>query len=185
MNYKKDDDEIDSEKEQAALRKKKRFPFHAKVGGGLARRRADRKAYQRGGAVSKADGEPESPNVPNAPVGGAVKQKFARGGKVESEKADIGMPMHGGVDIGKEDKAARYKSGGRITAGERQALPKSDFALPGQGKGPKGAGAGSYPIDTENRARNALARGAQHAGPAKLATIKRKVKAKYPDIDVS
>jgi hypothetical protein len=27
-------------------------------------------------------------------------------------------------------------------------LPKSDFALPGKGEGPKGAGAGSCPIDT-------------------------------------
>src|SRR5215475_2338599 len=80
----KDDDEIDSENEQAALRKKKkRLPFYAKVGGGLARHRADRKAYRRGGMVkSKADGEPISPNEPNAPAGGAVRQKFQEGGAV-------------------------------------------------------------------------------------------------------
>lgn len=143
---------MDDEQDELRKKKKKRFPFHAKVGGRIARRRADR--FRGGGAVaSKADGEPESPDEPNAPVGGAVRQKF--------------------------------KSGGRITAGERQALPKSDFALPGQGKGPKGAGAGSYPIDTPNRARNALARGAQHASPGQLATIKRKVHAKYPDIGQS
>jgi hypothetical protein len=83
---KKDDDELDSEKEQEELRKKKRrFPFHAKVGGGLARHRADRKAFRRGGAVaSAADGEMESPNVPNAPKGGVVKQKFQDGGSIGS-----------------------------------------------------------------------------------------------------
>jgi hypothetical protein len=64
-------------------------------------------------------------------------------------------------------------------------MPSKEFALPGHGEGPKGRGAGAYPIDTKNRARNALARGAQHASPSELATIRRKVKAKYPDIDVS
>ena len=74
---------------------------------------------------------------------------------------------------------------GHLTAASRQSMPKSEFALPGKGEGPKGAGAGSYPIDTEARARNALARGAQHASPAELATIKRKVHSKYPGIEVS
>lgn len=71
-----------------------------------------------------------------------------------------------------------------ITAKQRQRLPKSDFALPGKGEGPSGKGAGSYPIDTKARARNALARGAQHASPGEQATIRRKVRAKYPGIDV-
>ena len=43
------------------------------------------------------------------------------------------------------------------SAKDRQALPKSDFALPGKGEGPKGAGSGSYPINNANHARNALA----------------------------
>lgn len=72
-----------------------------------------------------------------------------------------------------------------ITAKQRQKLPSKDFALPGKGEGPGGKGAGSYPIDTPARARNALARGAQHASPSEQATIKRKVAAKYPSIDVS
>lgn len=72
----------------------------------------------------------------------------------------------------------------KLTAKQRQSMPRSEFALPGHGEGPKGAGAGSYPIDTLARARNALARGAQHASPSELATIKRKVHAKYPSIDV-
>ena len=73
----------------------------------------------------------------------------------------------------------------RITGAKRQSLPRSDFALPGKGTGKGGKGPGSYPIDTPGRARNALARGAQHASPAEQATIKRKVKAKYPSIKVS
>jgi hypothetical protein len=63
-------------------------------------------------------------------------------------------------------------------------MPGTEFALPGHGEGPGGRGAGAYPIDTEGRARNALARGAQHASPSELATIKRKVHAKYPGIEV-
>ena len=69
-----------------------------------------------------------------------------------------------------------------ITTARRKALPKSEFALPGKGEGPQGKGAGSYPIDTIGRARNALARSAQHASPGELATIKRKVHARFPSI---
>jgi hypothetical protein len=72
-----------------------------------------------------------------------------------------------------------------ITARQRKALPRSDFALPGKGTGPQGKGPGSYPIDTPGRARNALSRGSQNASPAEQATIKRKVKAKYPSIKVN
>lgn len=67
---------------------------------------------------------------------------------------------------------------------QREKLPSKDFALPGKGEGKGGKGPGSYPIDTKARARNALSRGAQHASPAEQATIKRKVKAKYPSIQV-
>jgi hypothetical protein len=66
---------------------------------------------------------------------------------------------------------------------QREKLPSKDFALPGKGSGKEGKGPGSYPIDTKARARNALARGAQHASPAQQATIKRKVEAKFPSID--
>lgn len=71
-----------------------------------------------------------------------------------------------------------------ISAKARENLPRSKFALPGKGSGESGKGAGAYPIDTPARARNALARGAQHASPSELATIKRKVAARYPSIDV-
>ena len=154
---------MDDEQDELRKKKKKRFPFHAKVGGRIARRGADR--FRGGGAVaSKADGEPESPDEPNAPVGGAVRQKFQGGGGIRT----IGL-----------------KSGGRLTAGERQALPKSSFALPGKGKGPKGAGAGSYPIPDESHARNALARVSQHGSSAEKARVRAKVHAKYPGIGQS
>lgn len=66
---------------------------------------------------------------------------------------------------------------------QREKLPKRDFALPGRGTGKEGKGPGSYPIDTKGRARNALARAAQHATPAEQKTIRRKVEAKFPSID--
>ena len=63
----------------------------------------------------------------------------------------------------------------KLTSSKRAALPKSDFAIPGKR---------AYPLDTANRARNALARGAQNASPAQQAEIKRKVEKKYPSINV-
>lgn len=72
-----------------------------------------------------------------------------------------------------------------ITAAKRRSLNPSQFALPGRGEGPGGKGAGSYPIDTKARARNALARVAQHGTPAEQATVRRKVAAKWPSINVS
>jgi hypothetical protein len=63
----------------------------------------------------------------------------------------------------------------RLTAAARRKLPASKFALPAQS---------AYPIDTAARARSALSRAAQNATPSEQATIKRKVKAKYPSIAV-
>lgn len=71
----------------------------------------------------------------------------------------------------------------RLTTKERKRLPKKDFALPGRGEGPKGTGAGSYPIPNVSHARNALARVAQHGTAAEKATVRRKVEAKFPSID--
>jgi len=72
----------------------------------------------------------------------------------------------------------------RLTAKKRESMPKGDFALPGKGKGPKGAGPGAYPDDTKGRARAALSRGSANASPAEQAEIKRKVHAKYPSIKI-
>lgn len=70
------------------------------------------------------------------------------------------------------------KNGKRLAGGK--PIRKTNFALPGAGPGGKDA----YPIDTPGRARNALSRGAENATPSQQATIKRKVKAKYPGIAV-
>jgi hypothetical protein len=132
-------------------KKKKLPPFLAKVSGGNATKRADRRAYRRGGVVSsKADLDPISPTEPNAPAGGKVLQKF--------------------------------QDGGVLSAAQRQSMPKSDFALPGKGKGPKGAGAGSYPIPDASHARNALARVSQHGSSEEKSAVRAKVHAKYPGI---
>jgi hypothetical protein len=60
----------------------------------------------------------------------------------------------------------------QLTAKKRNALPDKSFALPG----------GRYPIHDKAHARNALARVAQHGTPAEQATVKAKVKKKFPDI---
>lgn len=72
-----------------------------------------------------------------------------------------------------------------LTAKKRQALKSSQFALPGKGEGKGGKGAGSYPIPDASHARNALARVAQHGTAAEKATVRAKVKAKYPNIGQS
>jgi len=74
------------------------------------------------------------------------------------------------------------KKGGRLTAHERQNMPKSEFALPGHGTGPKGAGSGSYPIPDRSHAQNALARVAQHGSPSEKAAVRAAVHRRYPGI---
>ena len=73
----------------------------------------------------------------------------------------------------------KWVKSGHLSAGYRQSLPKSDFALPGKGEGKKGAGSGSYPIPDASHARNALARA---SGKPEEATVRAKVHAKYPNI---
>src|SRR5689334_2550876 len=86
------------------------------------------------------------------------------------------------VDLARRTGAPMAK---RLTAKQRQRMPKSDFALPGKGEGPKGAGAGSYPIPDASHARNALARVAQHGTAEEKAAVRRKVHEKYPNIGAS
>ena len=70
----------------------------------------------------------------------------------------------------------------RLTADQRRALPNKDFVLPGKGEGPKGKQAGSYPIPDEKHARSALSMVSQHGSPEEKATVRAKVKKKFPDI---
>lgn len=107
------------------------------------------------------------------------EEEFCEGGRAKRKRGGLAEGEHEGRRL---DHRAR---GGHINAAQRRALPSKDFALPGKGNGPEGKGSGSYPIDTEGRARSALSRGAANASPGELATIKRKVRAKYPEIEVS
>jgi len=193
-------------------------PVDTSGGGGIAGG-----GMRRGGAVRKRQEGGDIP--PNKPVawGGKLSplkhtgsdergpepypeentaQKIARG--INTVQRTLGRPMtRGAFDVQKysdmdraqrvsdavprssDETMGRYKDGGRLSAAQRQSLPKSDFALPGRGSGPKGAGSGSYPIPDRGHAKAALSRGAANASPGEQATIKRKVKAKYPDMDVS
>lgn len=97
------------------------------------------------------------------------------GGGIETSPAAAAPPPV-------SQQAVPMKHGGHLSAARRQALPRSDFALPGKGDGPKGAGSGSYPINDASHARNALARVSQHGTPAQKAAVRAKVAAKYPGI---
>jgi len=67
-----------------------------------------------------------------------------------------------------------------LTAAKRNKMKSSQFALPGKGEGPKGKGAGSYPIPDRAHAQNALARVSQHGTPAEKAKVRAAVERKYP-----
>ncbi len=66
----------------------------------------------------------------------------------------------------------------KLTAGQRNRMSSSQFALPGKGAGANGKGHGAFPIPD---ARNALARAASK-GPAVEAKVRAKVHAKFPGI---
>lgn len=112
----------------------------------------------------------------------AADKKRQRAEGLWGDMRKRGGSVKGHAAQSRPDKRAR---GGRLDAAERRDLPKSDFALPGHGAGQQGKGSGSYPIPDASHARNALARGAQHASPAEYAEIRAKVHAKYPQIKVS
>jgi len=70
----------------------------------------------------------------------------------------------------------------RLSYASRQKMPSSEFALPGNGTGPKGKGGGSYPIPDASHARNALARVSQHGSSEEKAKVRAKVHKKFPGI---
>jgi len=61
----------------------------------------------------------------------------------------------------------------KLTAAQRNALPRSDFAQPSKRK---------YPINDKAHARNALARVSQHGTADEKRKIRRKVAQRYPSI---
>jgi hypothetical protein len=108
----------------------------------------------------------------------ARADKRARGGRMTPESPLSGAgDTKGGCEPEKGDRA----SGGRLSASSRNALPASDFALPGKGTGDKGKGPGSFPIPDASHARNALARSANKS-PAVKAKVRAAVHAKFPGI---
>lgn len=64
---------------------------------------------------------------------------------------------------------------GRLTASQRRRLPRSDFAIPDKAPGP-----GSYPIEDERHAANALGRVEDNGTPAEQREVRQAVSAKYP-----
>lgn len=61
----------------------------------------------------------------------------------------------------------------KLTARKRNRMASRTFALPSKRK---------YPMDTLGRARNALARVAQHGSKAEQATVRRNVTRRYPSL---
>lgn len=61
----------------------------------------------------------------------------------------------------------------KLSGKKRKQLPKTSFALPGKRK---------YPVDTKNRARNALARVSQHGSKSEQKAVRTKVRSRYPSI---
>lgn len=60
----------------------------------------------------------------------------------------------------------------RLTPTARSKLSSSTFALPGR----------RYPIPDRSHGANALARVSQYGSPAEKATVRSKVRAKFPDM---
>lgn len=71
---------------------------------------------------------------------------------------------------------------GRLTAKERRAIPRKDFALPGRGEGPEGKGSGSYPIPDKSHARAALSMVSRHGSSEEKAKVRSAVHRKFPGI---
>jgi hypothetical protein len=91
----------------------------------------------------------------------------------------------GALPTSRQDRPSRARGlagGGRLTAAARQSLPPSEFARPGKGTGPKGAGPGSYPLPDKKHGRIALSLVSQHGTPAEKAEVRSAVHRKFPDI---
>lgn len=75
----------------------------------------------------------------------------------------------------------------RLTYQQRKRLPPQSFVFPRRVAGKEGAaraGRGAYPIPDVAHARNALARVSRFGTPSEKATVRAKVKAKFPGVAV-
>jgi hypothetical protein len=68
----------------------------------------------------------------------------------------------------------------KLTTKMRKKLPRKEFALPGEGEGASGKGAGSYPIPDKSHAKNALGRVSQFGSAEEKEKVKAAVKKKFP-----
>ena len=109
-----------------------------------------------------------------------IKKSYKKDGKLTDDEKSIAYAT-AWKNYNKEEVVLEKD----LNAAERRALPDSDFALPGKGEGPKGKQAGSYPIPDEKHARSALSLVAQHGTSAEKATVRAKVKKKFPNIEQS
>jgi len=87
------------------------------------------------------------------------------------------------IRLSKEDGIITFKGAESIektakelTTEHREELPSSDFVFPKEKR---------YPINDKSHAQNALARIEQHGTPEEKEKVRRKVKQKYPDMEVS
>lgn len=62
----------------------------------------------------------------------------------------------------------------KLTQAERDALPDSDFALPGR----------HYPVQDKGHAKAALSEISQHGSPEEKAKVRAKVRARFKDMAV-
>jgi len=72
----------------------------------------------------------------------------------------------------------------RLKYKARQHLPRSKFATPPTKSAKKRGAKGSYPVDTRNRAKNALSRSANKS-PAVKAAVRAAVHKHFPGIKIA
>ncbi len=81
-----------------------------------------------------------------------------------------------GIGRGRSTTPETHVEAAPLSTRQRKNLDDSQFVFPDTRE---------YPIDTIERARDALSRGAANESGARLAKIRQEVKRKYPSIDVS
>ena len=96
------------------------------------------------------------------------------GALANAARARLAGARPGAVPPGPPPAAAppAMARGGHLDAAARHALPKSDFALPGE----------RYPIPDASHARNALARVSGNGSPSEKAAVRSAVHRKFPGI---
>ena len=85
---------------------------------------------------------------------------------------------------GRPLKVTAKERGGKITTAGRLGLTAGQFALPPSAEEKARGLRGRYPIDTEERARNALARVSAYGTPAEKRAVRNAVHRKYPNIEI-